>query len=526
MVATAGALPAVPASIVGKHFESHNTSGWSSLLWSVESVRAARDAQIKGNFRSSADLAEYAKTDPGIFKALLNRIAPHRGLPIEVASETAPDAALTEARRILPLAVPTDVNADSFEHVAQLGLSVEQVDWTPRADGSRIDPVVTPWPMRTVWVDSATGALHTHTKTGIETITHGDGKWIVTKLHSAEPWQWGAIKALSDSWAQRTYARRDRQLNSETHGEGKFIGTLPEGIELDSEMGRLYSEWVAGLRNHRSGGVKAHGYEVTMLEAVSQMWQIFKENITAIDKDIAGAYLGQDGSMVNEGGNYIKTALLFGVRNDIVEGDLGARGEAISTGLLRPWSLLNFGRDFALKMAWCFPDADLDARLDSYAKRVDAFNRAISEYKNNGFAVTQEWVNEVASRYSVDAPTLQPKSSGKGEITEYLITFGILSIDEVREAKGFGPKADGTGGETVPERDARLEQEKADAAAAAQAEADARAAEEAEKAREEERARREEEAARATPPAPENEAAPPAEDEASPTKDAEGEEAS
>lgn len=489
MVQSANALPAeISPAIVSKHFEAQATSAWNTLLWSVESVRAARDAQIRGDFRRSADLAEYAKTDPGIFKALLNRIAPHRGLPIEVEG-TGPEAAIAEARSLLTIAVPTDVNADAFEHVAQLGVAIEQVDWTPRADGSRIDPVVTPWPMRTVWWDAYTESLKTLTKGGtIETITHGDGKWIVTKLHSAEPWQWGAIKALSDSWAQRTYARRDRQLNSETHGEGKIIGTLPQDIELDSDMGRLYSEWVAGLRNRRSGGVKAHGYEVEMLEAVSQMWQIFKENITAIDKDIAGAYLGQDGSMVNEGGNYIKTALLFGVRNDIVEGDLGARSSALNTGLLRPWSLLNFGSDFALRMSWCFPDADQDARLDSYAKRDAAFNATIKAQRENNFEITQAWVDAVAARYQVDAPTLPLGSQGKGQIYSWEMQMGLFTINEARRRKGEQPFAID---ETVPERDARLKREEAENTARLAAEAAAAAAEEAEKARQAEAAKRE-----------------------------------
>lgn len=383
-------------------------TNWNrSVSWSIEEVANARREQMKGNFRRSADLAEAIKTDPSILAALLNRICPHRGIPREFTADGA--RVRKEAISLFDVngpAVSPAVDADAFEAMVQLGVSVEQVVWTPRGDGSRIDPHVEPWPMRSVWYDPTKRSLVTMTSDGIETIRHGDGKWIVTQLHSATPWQWGAVKAVSMHWAQRAYHIRDRSLNSETHGEGKFIGTLPEGMELNSPAGKAFQAMVEGLRSRRSGGVVPNGATVDLIEAVSAMWQIFSEAVKSIDADVMRCYLGQDGSMVNSGGNYIKTALLFGVRNDIVEGDFGARSEALNTGLYRPWSLVNFGRDFNVQMTWAFPDPDAEARRESYGNRVAWFNKAISGYRANGMVIDQGLVDRTAERFGIDAPRL------------------------------------------------------------------------------------------------------------------------
>lgn len=375
--------------------------------WDLEAIRAARDALRRGDFRRAAPLAQAVKTDPAVFGALLNRIAPHRGLPREFEADgvrVRNEAIRTFGGDVAGSDYVSDV--DAFEHLAQIGCFVEQIRWTPREDGGRIDARLEPWPMSCVWYDDHRAELVTMTKKGIVPVIHGDGKWVVTRYDTAEPWQWGAVKAVAMIFAARAHHLRDRSLNSETHGEAKFIGTLPPDEELEDEDGEEFEELVLSLRNKRSGGLIPAGAKVEMLESMSQMWRIFQDAITSIDKDIARAYLGQDASLNNEGGNYIKSALLFGVRNDIVEGDLGARAQALNTGLFRPWSILNFGTDRNVRMRWAFPDADQDARREQYGQRFDAFNRTVKEAKANGFEVDQAFVDMLADRFGIDAPTL------------------------------------------------------------------------------------------------------------------------
>jgi len=378
--------------------------------WDFERVRAARDAQMRGDFRTSAALAEAVKTDPAIFGALLNRLCPHRRLTRTWSSVNAKITA--EAERTFPqdgVNLSAQTIADIFEGIVQLGVQVSQNRCTVSSDGSRIDFRLEPWPMRSVWFDWATCELKTLTTKGIKVIRHGDGKWVVSHLHAAMPWEWGTVKAIAEDWARRVLHKRDRSLNSETHGEGKYIGELPESVKLESATGQKFVEMVMGLRERRSGGVHPHGASVKMLEAISQMWQIWKEAIGSLDKDIARAYLGQDGTMVNEGGNYIKAAELAGVRYDLVEGDIKGVAAGINTGVLRPWSIVNLGRDAEIKTGWALPDPDEQAKREAYGKRVDAFNKAIGEMRANGFVIDQPLVERVAREFGIEAPKLDPK---------------------------------------------------------------------------------------------------------------------
>jgi hypothetical protein len=94
------------------------------------------------------------------------------------------------------------------------------------------------------------------------------------------------------------------------------------------------------------------------------------------------------------------------VRYDLVEGDLKSVSASINTGVLRPWSLVNLGRDFDLATAWALPDPDEQALLLSFAARNDAFNKAIKEYRENMFVIDQSMVDRLALQYGVDSQRL------------------------------------------------------------------------------------------------------------------------
>lgn len=377
--------------------------------WSASSVRAARQDHLKGDFRQSARLAHAVTCDPSIFGALLNRTAPARALPRYFESPLARLA--TAAEREIEVSPGTVM--EIVAHLAMLGMWVGQVEWTPRADGSRLDVRLRTWPMRSVYYDQHRRQLLTHTRGGqIVPVVHGDGKWVVATASDFEPWQWGAIKGIGMHWVHRAHHIRDRGWSSEAHGQSKFIGELPDGVDLNSDGGQAFVAAVKELRNRRSGMAHPKGAKVYQLEAVSQMWQIFKEAIASVDQDVARALLGQDGSLANEGGNYIKAAQLFGVRSDIVEGDLVAMQKAWNEGVLRPWAAVNFGElDRAPTIEWAFPDPDEAARRAArdderkrYGERMAAMLEALASMRDLGLVIDQPTVRRMAERYGVDAP--------------------------------------------------------------------------------------------------------------------------
>lgn len=360
------------------------------------------------------------KTEPSWYAALLNRIAPHLGLPREICVcpsvsghaaregglqarvvEEAHQAFLSDEGSISP-----ELTADVNEHLAMHGLAVLQNVWTTREDGSRRDARPEIWPLDAVeWseVDSTLWAL---TTSGREPIVHGDGRWVVVRLHDLEPWTWGAIMPGANLFADRAFAVRDRARNAESHGDSKWIGTMPERVGTKDAEGVAFRKELVELYKARRVMLKPFGSEVERSEAMSQNWQIFREIITSDNGDIARVLLGQE-MRGSDSSQRLTLAQLYGVRNDIVEADLRGMARAFNTGTIRPWQAVNFGRvDLISGMRWLIPDADEDARRTSMATRMDAFNRHVKDLRDNGFDVTQAFVDDLSRQYGVTTPLL------------------------------------------------------------------------------------------------------------------------
>lgn len=390
-------------------------SGWrpnALWAWRYDEILGARNLQARGSFALPARLGTSLKTDAIVYSALLNRLAPARGLPrIVSAPAGANDAIRLEAELKFArdgTAISPAVTADNSESRAVHGLAIGRNIWTPRDDGTRIDVALRHWPIECVERDMTDGELYALTQAGRERIVHGDGTWVVFQLHERKPETWGAIMPLAMLWADRAFAIRDRSRNLESHGDDKWIGTMPEGIPTKGPEGDEMLDQLEALYEARRVMLLPFGGSVQRNEAMSQAWQIFKETILADDKDVQRIFLGQDGTMTNTGGNYIKDWGMFGVRNDIVEGDLRSDQDSITTGVLRPWSIANFGRWDRLKYEYQWPDADQDTRRESLAKRHDDFDRIVAARRTNKFIVDQSFCDRLAKELGIEAPALEP----------------------------------------------------------------------------------------------------------------------
>jgi hypothetical protein len=443
--------------------------------WEHEAIMSARDDQVRGKFKRPVALVRSMLTERAIYAAAVNRLAPHRGLPRSVSAPMGVELAgnalsvLEEAAQVFgargSVAVTAGVHADAFSGKAFLGLHIEQVVWEPRADGSREDPFVTPWPMEFAEWSEVDRCLIATTTEGRVPIVHGDGRWIVTQEHELDPWQWGAVVPFAALWPETAFGRRDRSANAESHGDSKFIGYLPEGIDINSPQGDAMLAQMERLYDTRRVMLAPSGAKVERNEAMSANWQIFKEIIDSNTRDAQRILLGQDGTMSDSGGNYIKSRTLFGVRNDIVEGDLVARGAALSSGLLRPWSLVNFGRWDRLEFSWTIPDADEDARIESIAARTRQFSEALRLYRENGFVIDQPAVERLAREFRIAAPRLADQSPTGADFYAYELEGGVFTINEARERKGLSPVP--WGNLTLPEARAQAEAAAAQPAAPA-----------------------------------------------------------
>ena len=168
----------------------------SVFSWTLDEIRAARDAQMRGDFRRSAKLAEAFATDDALAVARWNRLAPQRCVAVELVAAAGArgakvaieaEALYGEGGLAISDGALADVNRCLVDHGVAFGINV----WTPREDGSRVDVSVEYWPIEHVWWDPTRRCYVTRVdpETGeseVE-IVHGDGRWIVFSSHDVKP---------------------------------------------------------------------------------------------------------------------------------------------------------------------------------------------------------------------------------------------------------------------------------------------------------------------------------------------------
>jgi len=429
--------------------------------WTLEEIRAARDAQMRGDFRRSAKLAEAFATDDALAVARWNRLAPQRCLAVEivpapgargakVAAEA--EAVYGEGGLAISEGALADVNRCLVDHGIAFGVNT----WTPRADGSRVDVTVDYWPIEHVrWdvtrrcyvtlVDPESG------ESEIE-IVHGDGRWIIFSSHDFKPYaQDAALLPASLVWARHAHAVRDWAKSSVAHGSAKVIGELPAGIALqDSVTGAATSEaeaMIALLASIASDdspvGIRPAGSKTDFLTNTSSAWQIFAELVGNAEKAAARIYLGTDGTLGSQGGAPgVDVQALFGVAATKVQADLTAIRRGLHTGSVEVWTALNFGDStLAPTRRYMMPDADADADREATAKRRAAFFEDVKQAREHGFVVDQAFVDALAAAHGVEAPKLPAETSAKAPTIALAPTdlAGVVSVNEARASAGLGP---------------------------------------------------------------------------------------
>ncbi len=472
--------------------------------WLLDTIYAARDAQLRGDFRLAAKLAAVMRTSPAMFVAFGNRCAPQRainvvlepaalkGKAVSIADEA--DALYGNNGIALTIATMVCVVGDLVTHGVSFARNTRQV----RDDGSRVDIFVSHWPTehvrwdsyRRAWLTRVEGASTANVPHEVE-IVHGDGEWIVFSSHETEPWTHGALLPAADTWATNAHARRDMARSSATHGNAKVIGALPQGVPTHKPDGvtpsadaASFLELLRAVASAESpAGIKPHGSTIEYLVNSSAAWQIWKELLLITEKEAARVYLGTDGTLGATGGAPgVDIGLLLGVAATLVQGDCETIERCLQTGLFDIWTAINFGdSSLAPRRRYLIPRVEEQAEVVALSDREKLFFGALKLHKEGGFVLTQEWVDDTAARYRVVAPKLPPDAEKAPAMT--LAPTDVIewiTPNEVRAGSGLGPKLLPNG---EPDPDGALEirvirkrDEDAKAAAAAAREAALQAA--------------------------------------------------
>ena len=418
----------------------------------------ARDDQMIGRFAAAVRLAESMRTDDACYSAFQNRLAPQRCLSVNLLAGKGPKSgqAISEGEALFGqggIALHPDVMSDIVGCLANHGIAIGVNQWTPRADGSRVDVEHHLWPLEFVWYNPAARCLMTRIdpypstnspafgtvglpqdhygnpqplNSNLVPIVHGDGRWTIYQKHEFMPWRAdAAILPASLVWASHAYAMRDWIKGSSAHGTSKIVGELPQGFDIGAlgtptpESNAFVQLLEAIASDETPFGIKPFGSNIEILSNPSRMWEVFAQLVENREKAAHRIYTGTDAALGSQSGAPgIDIASLFGVSQTIVQGDIEAIQRGIQTGIIQPWAAMNFGDSLCAPFRkYNLPDADADAERKSFGDRMTAFCKAVSELKNAGFEICPDVVSELSDKFGVfepkiaDAPVVLPQLS-------------------------------------------------------------------------------------------------------------------
>ena len=434
-------------------------------------------------------------TDDALAVPYTNRLAPHRCLPVKlVPAKGARGASIaSEAESSFGqegVGIRPETVSDIVSALVQHGIAIGYNVATPRSDGTRINVEMRAWPMEYVrWdpyarvlktrvdpssvpeneVDPAAVAAGVYGYTGgwELPIIHGDGRWVVFQKRDIDPFRHdSALASALPLWAVHGYAMKDWGKGSLTHGSAKIVGKMPSGVPLQDKDGltkeaQAFLELLEHLAtSDNPTGIAPAGSEVAFVQNASTAWQVWTQLVATAEKKAARIYLGTDGMLGAQGGAPgVDITQLFGVATTLVQGDLACLERSILTGVIEPWCAMNFGDStLAPRRVYMMPDPDEEARRTSLATRRTAFFSDIQLTRDNGFEITQDYVNATAAAYEVAPPTL-PKQDAKAPSITLAPTdvARVVTVNEARASAGL-PALTLEGGAPDPDGKLTLEQ--------------------------------------------------------------------
>lgn len=456
--AISAASPASHAPVVNTAVAPRPRRQGGGYAWTLETIRAARDAQLRGVFDQPVRLAEAFRTNDAMFTAYQARVATQSAVKMlwrpadtDTGRELAP-----HAERLIQ--TPQHVRESILGTMANHGISIGYVVQTAEDDPKR-GPVVrmtlTEWPLEHVRYNASTCTLETSTRDhGTVTISHGDGRWIVFRKFGVAPWtQDACLLPGALVWAAHGGCVSDWASASFSHGQPKVIGSLREGVNLQNETGQLTPEAQAILNviaalvgGDASAGVLPAGAKAELLYNGSTAWQVFEKLGMNREKAAMRIYLGTDAALGSQGGAPgIDIAALFNVASTRIQGDLEALERGFREGMIEPWCIMH-GVAAADRptLAYAMPDVDGERRAAQEAAAVERLGAMIDGLKKAGLEVTQDTIDALVKVLGITVPCKSAAAETKVIPIELAPTdvARVVKVREARAAQGLPPLGD------------------------------------------------------------------------------------
>ena len=435
--------------------------------WSLAMIRAARDAQMLGDFRLPAALARAMRTDDALYTAYHNRIAPQSAIEAILVPANGARGERVKCRAagsvIIPRATLAGINGTLANHGVAFGYNQQEVN----DEGTRVDFKLTEWPIEFIRWDRARECFRARVRDfgPEENVVHGDGRWTVFRKFDVDPWtQEACLLPAAILWFAHMSGIRDWALASTSHGQAKILATLPAGVthqRADGSQTPQARELLGMLQDLVSGesgaAVAPNGTVTEFLANGSTAWQVFKELIENREKAAARIYQGTDATLGAQGGAPgVDIAALFGVATTKIQGDFRAIQDGLRTGVFEPWTAVNYGdSSYAPSLVYLLPDVDGNENVAQIDIRRAAFAARLKELRESGMIVDQDVVTALALEYKIKPPTLAPIASVAVPLTLAPTDIAkAVTINEIRQSQGLPQLYTPRGNMTIPQADA------------------------------------------------------------------------
>jgi hypothetical protein len=479
VVAIAGGVPSPFAPAVHTAVSPPRRAQGGGYTWTLEAIRAARDAQLRGVFDQPVRMAEAFRTNDALFTAYQARVATQSAIRLlwQPADSDSGRAACERAKRLVQ--APQHARESILGTLANHGIAIGYVLQSTLDDpehGPSTSMLLTEWPLEHVRYNPSTCTLETRTReNGTVTITHGDGRWIVFRKFGVAPWtQDACVLPGALLWAAHGGAISDWAGASFSHGQPKVIGTLREGVTLGDgqtltpEAQALLNVITALVSGESGAGVIPAGSKAELLFNGSTAWQVFDRLGTNREKAAMRIYLGTDAALGSQGGAPgVDIASLFNVASTRIQGDLEALERGFREGMIEPWARMHgVSAEDTPELAYAMPDADGERRSAQEAAAVERLGAMIETLKKAGLDVTQDTIDALVRVLGVSVPCSLAAAETKVIPIQLAPTdvARVVKVREARAAQGLPPLGDERDGMFISELEAAAE---ADAAAEA-----------------------------------------------------------
>ncbi len=423
------------------------------LNWKPRDIQDALASADGGSLAMAAELCERLMTDPVISGVLSTRTLGMLGLPLALEGDEQQVAALSGTHGI-------DSDTDGDWHTLHpenesaqivgwgivLGVGLGQRVPLPRAPGARQLHRLRCWHPRDLrweelqpddprrengqsirWLVRVHGGLE-------QEITPGDGEWVLYLPYGSQrPWALATWRALAFAWILKVFAVLDRARHLEVLGSPIRKGKAPPGA---TEAGR--TKWQGELRNlsRDSAVVLPDGYDIELLEATGNSWEMYTSQISWADTAFAITLAGQSVT-TNGSTGFSDGKTQDGIRRELIRFTSKTWAVCLRGQSLRPWAEVNFGTKNAPLPKW---DAESSEDRLARARSMISLGEAVQRL-NDAFAASGKRVDTdtLAQQYGLPMITLPPAPAAPTIAMTPSDVVNFITVNEVRASSGLEP---------------------------------------------------------------------------------------